>query len=158
MVILISRILRCSMRGLRLLWTRSSRILASRKRAVWRNGKLRKKIGSFAEDRSLAWSTIILESPVLMIQFFITLIYSQLLFVMMMFRNSTRDGMKFYWPWPRSHLMTSWKVCTNWEYASLRNSRPYWNCTMWRFIRRYRGWLSQFGKRWWKEAEIRKLR
>ena len=23
-------------------------------------------------------------------------------------------------------------------YVSLRNSKPYWNCTTWRFIRRYR--------------------
>ena len=26
--------------------------------------------------------------------------------------------------------------CTNYEYESLGNSRPYWNCTIWRFIRR----------------------
>ena len=31
--------------------------------------------------------------------------------------------------------MTSWKVRT---YVSPRNSKPYWNCTTWRFIRRYR--------------------
>ena len=35
-----------------------------------------------------------------------------------------RDGMKFHWLWPRSHLMISWKVCTNWEYVSLINSTP----------------------------------
>ena len=29
-------------------------LLLSRERSVWRNRKLRKKIGSFAEDRSLA--------------------------------------------------------------------------------------------------------
>ena len=34
--------------------------------------------------------------------------------------------------------MISWKVCSNWEYVSPRNSKPYWNCTTWRFIRRYR--------------------
>ena len=32
--------------------------------------------------------------------------------------------------------MTSWKDCTNEEYESVRNSRPYWNCTIWRFIRK----------------------
>ena len=32
--------------------------------------------------------------------------------------------------------MTSWKDCTNKEYESLRNSGPYWNCTIWRFTRR----------------------
>ena len=26
-------------------------------------------------------------------------------------------------------MMTSWKDCTNEEYESLINSRPYWNCT-----------------------------
>ena len=34
------------------------------------------------------------------------------------------------------HLMISWKDCTNQEYESLGNSRPYWNCTTWTFIRR----------------------
>ena len=32
--------------------------------------------------------------------------------------------------------MTSWKDCTNLEFESLRNPRPYWNCSIWRFIRR----------------------
>ena len=32
--------------------------------------------------------------------------------------------------------MTSWKDCRNSECECLRNSRPYWNCTIWRFIRR----------------------
>ena len=36
----------------------------------------------------------------------------------------------------QSHLMTSWKDCTNSEYEGLKNSRPYWNCLTWRFIRR----------------------
>ena len=35
----------------------------------------------------------------------------------------------------KSHLMTSWKGCTNEEYESLRNSRPYWNWMTWRLIR-----------------------
>ena len=114
-VIVISRILRFWMRGLRLLWTISSRIPTSR-RSVWRNRKLRKKIGSFVEDRSLTWSTTTSGLLALMIPFLIALIYSQLvllLFAMMMFRNSIRDGMQFYCPWPRSHLVTSWKACTN---------------------------------------------
>ena len=46
--------------------------------------------------------------------------------------HSIRSGTDFY----DFHLMTSWKDCTNEEYESLRNSRPYWNCTMLRFIRR----------------------
>ena len=124
-VVLISRSLRCWMRRLRLLWTRSSRVPASRRRSVWRNRKLRKKIGSFEEDRSLRWSRTTSGQLAIMIPFFITLIYSLLLFATMMFGNSTRGGMKFHCQWPRSHLMTSWNVCTNWEYVSLINSTPY---------------------------------
>ena len=43
----------------------------------------------------------------------ITLIYFPSIFVMMMFRNSMRDGMKFHYLRPRYRLMMSWKVCTN---------------------------------------------
>ena len=38
----------------------------------------------------------------------------------------------------RFHPMTSWKVCTHCGYVSLINSKLFWNCTTWRFIRRYR--------------------
>ena len=58
-----------------------------------------------------------------MTQCWITLPFSLLLFATTTFRNSIRDGMKFYHLWPRSHLMTSWKVYTNWEYVSLINSK-----------------------------------
>ena len=33
-------------------------------------------------------------------------------------------------------LQKLYKMTPKKEYESLRNSRPYWNCTMWRFIRR----------------------
>ena len=82
-----------------------------KKRSVWRNRKLRKKIGSFA-DR-LTWSPTTSELLALMIPFLITLMYSQSLFATTTFRNSIRDGMEFYYLWPRSHLMMFWKVCTN---------------------------------------------
>ena len=45
-------------------------------------------------------------------------------------------GRNFCYQWRKSCLLKSWKDCTNWEYESLRNSRPNWNCTIWRFIRR----------------------
>ena len=48
----------------------------------------------------------------------------------------TQSGTEFYCQWRKSHLMTSWKDGTNLEYESLKNSRPYWNCMTWRFIRR----------------------
>ena len=41
------------------------------KKSVWRNRKLRKKIGSFAENRSLTWSTTTSGLLALMIQFLI---------------------------------------------------------------------------------------
>ena len=91
----ISRILKCWMRELLLLWTRSSRIPTSKRRSVWRNRKLRNRIGFFSEDRSPTWFTTVVESLVLLIPFLIMLNYSQLLFAMMMFRTSIRDGMKF---------------------------------------------------------------
>ena len=43
------------------------------------------------------------------------------------FRNSIQDGMKFCCLRQRFHPMKSCKVCTNWGYVSLRNSKPYWN-------------------------------
>ena len=39
--------------------------------------------------------------------------YLLLLLEMMIFRNSIRSGMEFYYQWRNSHLMTSWKDCTN---------------------------------------------
>ena len=125
---IISRILRSWTRRLPLLWTRSSRIPTSRKRSVWRNRKRKKRIGFYEEDRSPSSSTTTFELLVLMIQFLITLIYSQSLFVTKMFRNSIQDGMRFYYQRRRSHRIMFWKVCTNWEDVSLHNSRLYWNC------------------------------
>ena len=58
----------------------------------------------------------------------------------------------FYNQWQRFHLMTSWKDCTNWEYEILRNSRPCWNCTRWRFIRRKPDLIFTDWRQWWKEV------
>ena len=78
--------------------------------------------------------------------------YLLLLFEMMIFRNSIRNGTEFYYQRRKSHLMTSWKDCTNWEYESLRNSRPYWNCTTWRFIRRKQDLIFTDWRQWRKEV------
>ena len=40
-------------------------------------------------------------------------------------RNDDIQGRNFYCLWRKSRMMTSWKVCTNKEYESLRNSRPF---------------------------------
>ena len=87
-------------------------IPASRKRSVWRKWKLTKKTVSSEEDRSLTWSTSTSGSqePTIPSRIMPT---SQLLFEMMIFRDSIRNGTKFYYPWRKSHLRTSWKDCTN---------------------------------------------
>ena len=41
------------------------------------------------------------------------LVYCLLLFMTMIFRTSTRDGMKFHYECQRFHPIISWKVCTN---------------------------------------------
>ena len=51
--------------------------------------------------------------------------------------------------------MTSCKACTNEEYESLRNSRPYWNCAMWRVIRRKPNLIVTDWRQWWKEVSSR---
>ena len=72
-------------------------------------------------------------------------------FEMMIFRSSTQSGTEFYCLWRKSHLITSWKDCTNKEYESLRNSRPYWNCMTWRFIIRKQDLITDW-RRWWYEV------
>ena len=52
-------------------------------------------------------------------------------------------------------MRPSRKDCTNSEYESPRNSRPYWNCTIWRFIRRQPDLIITDWRRWWKEESIR---
>ena len=47
------------------------------------------------------------------------------------------------------------KVCKNWEYVSPRNSKPYWNCTTWRFVRRYRCPIIKSRRTWWRGVKIR---
>ena len=70
---------------------------SSRRRSVSKNRKPKKTIGFYEEDRSLSWSTTTFELLALMIQCWITPIYSLSLFVTIMLRNSIRDGMKFYY-------------------------------------------------------------
>ena len=110
--------------------------------------KLTKKTVSFEEDRLLTWSSNTSGSLGPKILSIIMPIYLQSLFEMTMFRTSIRNGMKFYCRWHKFHLMTSWKDCTNEEYESLRNSRPYWNCVTWRFIRRKQDLMITDWRRW----------
>ena len=118
---------------------------------VSRNRKPRKRTDFYEEDRPphdlwllscywCAWYRLIMR------------IYSLSLFAATMFRTSIRDGKNFYCQWPRSRRMVFWNVCTNWGYVSLINFKPYWNCTTWKFIRRYR-WPIIRG---WKNGEKEK--
>ena len=132
------RISRYSMRGLLQHWTESSIILTSKEESVWRNERPKSRAVSFAGDRLLTWSTNTFGSLEPMILSKIMPTNLLLLFEMMIFRNSIQSGTEFYCLWLKSRMMTSWKACTSWEYVSLRSSKPYWNCTTWRFIRKYR--------------------
>ena len=143
--------LKCWMRELLSLWTRSSRIPVSRKRSVRRNRKPKKRIGFYEEDRSPSRSTTTFEWLALTISLLITLIYFLLLSVMTTFRNSVQDGTKFYCRCQKFHPMISWKVCTNWGYVSLNNSKPYYNCTTWKFTEDIDAQLSSW-KPWWREV------
>ena len=136
-------------------WTESSIIPNSKERSVWTNKKPKRRTVSFVEDRSLTWSTSTSASLEPMIPSRIMPTYLLLLLEMMIFRNSIRNGTEFCYPWRKSHLMTSRKDCTNWESESLRNSRPYWNCTIWRFIRRKPDLIITNWKQWWKEVSSR---
>ena len=59
------------------------------------------------------------------------------LFVTIMFRNSIQDGTKFT-VYVEDSIGWGSGECKNSEYVSLINSKLYWNCTAWKFIRRYR--------------------
>ena len=91
--------------------------------------KLRKRIGSFAQDRSLAWSTTISESLVPMIPFLISLT----LFCITL-RND--DVQEFCTRWnqillyvhPRSNWWCLGKCVKIQEHVSLINCKTYWNC------------------------------
>ena len=72
-----------------------------------------KRTVSFTEDRLLTWSTSTSGSLDPMIPSRITPTYSLVFFEMMIFRNSILSGTEFYCRWRKSHMMTSWKDCTN---------------------------------------------
>ena len=148
------QISRCWTRRLLLLWTRSSRILTSRRSQspgteCPEGGPVStRKKDRFHDLRKLSsdwrsWPSIRL------CWFFLSP------FMTTMIRNSKQDGMKFYYLCQRFTQMISWKVCANWEYVSPRNLKLYWNCTTWKFIRRYRSPIIRSWRRWWREAWIR---
>ena len=90
----------------------------------------KKKAVSSEEDRLLTWSANTSGSlgPTILSRIMQTCLL--LFFEMMIFRNSIRNGTKICHQWRKSHLMKCWKDCTNKEYECLRNSRPYWKCTI----------------------------
>ena len=115
----------CSVRGIRMPdfgvldgrllqhWIESSILPASRESSVWRNKKPKKE-DRFLRGRHIAY--LIYEyfrvtEPMVLSRIVPTCL--QLFFEMIVFRNSIRNGTEFYHQWRKSHLMTSWKDCTN---------------------------------------------
>ena len=98
--------------GLHRSWTKMSRIPTSRQRSVWMNKRLRKQTDSFAEERSLTWSTITSKSLTSMNPYSIIPICLRLFFGMTTFRNSIRDGMKIYCQWSKSVQIKNTRI---WE-------------------------------------------
>ena len=131
------RILKYSMRGLLQHWTTSCIIPISKgRRSVWRNKRPRKRTVSFSVDRLRTWFTITSGSLEPMILSKTTPICSLLLF-----RND--DIQEFDSKWdgillsmtkiPHDDILEGLLQIKN---TSPRNSRPYWNCTTWRLIKR----------------------
>ena len=73
----------------------------------------------------------------------------------------TRWDEVFYHLCQGYRLMMFWIVCANWGYVSLINSRPHLNCMRWRFIKRYRCYLSKISdddeKKYRSESSITKF-
>ena len=111
---------RCWTRRLLLLWTRSLRIpnsISLEEQKAEKRGPVSTRTDRLHDLRLLSsdwrsWHSI-------------RLIYSLLLFMTIMFRNSKQDGTKFYYRCQKIHQIISWKVCTNWGYVSLINSKLY---------------------------------
>ena len=126
------RILKYLIRGSLQHWTKSSVIPMSKEESVWRNKRPRSRTVSFVTDCLLDLRVL----PGHWEPWFCRKLQptcSLLFLEMTIFRNSIHSGTVFC-PWRKSHLMISWNDCTNWEYESLMNSRPYWNCMTCRFI------------------------
>ena len=60
-------------------------------------------------------------------------------------RVSIQNGTTFYCRCQKFHPIFLGESVQNWEYVSLVNSKPYWNCTIWRFTKKYR---CPVGKSW----------
>ena len=105
------------MQGLLQHWTKLSIIPNSKERSVWRN----KKSDRFLRGRQIAhliYDYFRVTGPMILSRIVPTCLL--LLFEMMIFRNSIRNGTEIYYQWRKSHLMTSWKGL-----YKLRNTRVW---------------------------------
>ena len=101
----------------------------------------------FLKGRSLSWSTCTSGSLEPMVLSRIMPTYLQLVFEMMIFRNSIRNETKFlindanpvWW-----HLGRIVQI----KNMSVWYSRPYWNCMTWRVIRRNANQIITDWRRW----------
>ena len=110
-----------------------------------RTAETKKRIGFYEEDRSLSWSTSTFEWLALMIQDWITPIYSVLLFMMTTFRNSIQNGTKFHCRCQKFHPMTSWKSLYK---LRIRESDQLKRIGLRRFILCYSSWWQHSGIRY----------
>ena len=141
---------RCWRRTLLLLWTRSSRISNSRRRSVSKNKA--QKEDRFLRGRQIAFMSYD--------YFRVTGAHDTVLDFAELFSVTLHDDsvQEIRYKIGRSSAVygqdpVGWyfeKICTNWGYVSLGNSKPYWNCTTWRCIRRYRFPMIKSWKQWWR--------
>ena len=101
------------------------------------NESSQRRTVSFEEDRLRTWSTSTSASlePTILSRIMPTYL-QQLFFEMMIFRNSIRNGTKFYYRWRKSHLMTSWKGLYKLRIRESEKLKTVLEFTIWRFIRR----------------------
>ena len=120
-----SKKLRCWTRRVPRLWTRSSRIPSSKRWSASRNRKPKKKKPVSVRETDRLHDQWLLSSGCCSWHSIRFYWFTLLLSVMTTFRNSTRDGTKFCHRCQKFHPMISWKVCTNWGYVGLINSKPF---------------------------------
>ena len=127
--------------------------IASALNRIIQNSRFKKKVSLeemkahkeerfFEEDRSLAWSTNTSGSPVPMILLRIMPMCLQSLFEMTIF-----SGIRYKMGW---NSIVDDENPIWWHHESLRNPRPYWNCTIGDSPEESRNWLSQiedYGKK-----------
>ena len=122
-----SQISRCWTRRSLPPWRRSSQICTSERGSIQKSRKLKKMTDSFAEDRLRSRSTNTSRSLVLMKLFMIALIYSEYLYMAMMFRNFMPGAPRFHCQSIRYFWTIFWKACISCACVSLIHTNKILN-------------------------------